>query len=86
MALSVNQVYQFNLAYQGAVNVINYQVDFGDGTRTGWFAGTLNTTTTISNVFSRAGEFAITVAARSVVGMQVYLDMHPHSHPRFAFS
>jgi hypothetical protein len=67
----VNQNYQFNLAYQGAVSYINYLVDFGDGTQTGWFSGTLSTTTPVSYIFTKTGEFSITVSARSVVGMQV---------------
>jgi hypothetical protein len=71
MGLSVNQVYQFNVAYQGAVSYINYQINFGDGTTTGWFSGTINTTTTVSHVFTSTGQFSVAVAARSLVGMQV---------------
>jgi PKD repeat protein len=71
MALTVNQIYQFNVAYQGAVSSINYLIDFGDGTTTGWFSGTLSTTTTVSHIFSKTGQFAISVSARSVVGMTV---------------
>lgn len=71
MSLKVNQNYQFNLGYVGAVSYINYLIDFGDGTQTGWISGTLGTTTTISYTFSKTGQFAISVAARSVVGMQV---------------
>ena len=71
MDLTVNQNYQFNLAYQGAVSYINYLVDFGDDTKTGWFSGTVNTATTVSHVFSKAGQFAVSVAARSLAGMQV---------------
>jgi hypothetical protein len=71
MDLTVNQNYQFNLAYAGAVNYINYLIDFGDGTQTGWMAGTLGTTTTISHIFSKTGQFSISIAARSLVGMQV---------------
>jgi len=73
MNLIVNQNYQFNLAYQGAVSYINYLVDFGDGTQTGWFSGTLNTTTPVSYIFTKAGEFSISVSARSMVGMEVKL-------------
>jgi hypothetical protein len=71
MALSVNQNYQFNVGYQGAVSYINYLVDFGDGTQTGWFSGTIGTTTTVSHIFSMTGQFSVSVAARPVVGIQV---------------
>lgn len=73
MALQINQNYQFNISYQGAVSYINYLVDFGDGTVTGWFSGTINTATTVSHIFSRTGKFSIMVSARSLVGMQVNL-------------
>ena len=73
MALTVNQLYQFALGYQGAVSQINYQIDFGDGTKTGWFPGILNSTTTVSHVFTRTGQFAISVAARSISAMKVNL-------------
>ena len=71
MSLLVNQNYQFGLSYQGAVSYINYQVDFGDGTKTGWFSGTINTVTNITHVFAKTGQFSVSVAARSVVGMTV---------------
>jgi PKD repeat protein len=71
MALTVNQNYQFSLGYAGAVNSINYLIDFGDGTSTGWFSGILNTATNVSHIFSMTGQFDITVSATSVVGMQV---------------
>ncbi len=73
MNLQVNQIYQFNLGYIGAVSYINYLIDFGDGTQTGWFSGIVNTTTTISQVFSTTGQFSISVAARSLAGMQVII-------------
>jgi len=69
--LTINQNYQFLTSYIGAVSYINYQIDFGDGTKTGWFAGVLNTTTTVSHVFTKTGQFGISVAARSLSGMQV---------------
>ncbi|UJR27333.1 hypothetical protein I4U23_008626 [Adineta vaga] len=69
MSLMVYQNYQFDLGYAGAVSFINYQVDFGDGTKTGWFAGTINTLTTVSHVFPKTGQFSVSVAARSVAGM-----------------
>ena len=71
MTLLVNQNYQFTLSYQGAVSYINYQVDFGDGTKTGWFSGTVNGLTNVSHVFAKTGKFAVSVAARSVAGMNV---------------
>jgi hypothetical protein len=71
MNLVVNQNYQFNLAYQGTVDYINYLIDFGDGTTTGWIIGTLSTTTTISHTFSMTGQFSISIAAQSVIGMEV---------------
>ncbi|CAF1178747.1 unnamed protein product [Adineta steineri] len=70
MALSINQNYQFSVSYQGAVNYISYQVNFGDGTKTGWFNGTINSATTVSHIFSTTGQFSVSVAARTVVGMQ----------------
>ncbi|CAF3607443.1 unnamed protein product [Adineta steineri] len=70
MALSVNQNYQFSVSYQGAVSYISYQVDFGDGTKTGWFNGTINSATTVSHIFSKTGQFSVSVAARTVIGMQ----------------
>ncbi|CAM4771183.1 unnamed protein product [Rotaria magnacalcarata] len=73
MALQVNQNYQFNLNYQGTVNYINYRIDFGDGTTTGWFSGTLNTATTIMHTFTKTGQFSISIAARSLVGMKPLL-------------
>ncbi len=74
MSLTVNQNYQFSLTYVGAVSFINYLVDFGDGTTTGWIAGTINSATNISHIFPMTGQFAVTVSARSVVGMQVTID------------
>lgn len=71
MNLQVNLNYQFTLSYQGAVSYINYQVDFGDGTKTGWFSGTVNGLTNVSHVFTKTGKFAVSVAARSVAGMNV---------------
>ena len=76
MDLKINQNYQFRIAYEGAVNYINYLIDFGDGTKTGWFSGILNSTTTVSHVFSKTGQFSISVAARSVVGMQVNIGIN----------
>ncbi|CAM2704890.1 unnamed protein product [Rotaria socialis] len=73
MALQVNQNYQFNLNYHGAVEYINYLIDFGDGTTTGWFSGTLNTTTTIMHTFTKTGQFSMSLAARSLVGMKPLL-------------
>ncbi|CAF4570580.1 unnamed protein product [Rotaria sp. Silwood1] len=70
MALQINQNYQFDVGYQGAVSYINYLIDFGDGTQTGWFSGTLNTTTVVSHIFSKTGKFSVSMAARSLVGMQ----------------
>ncbi len=75
-ALSVNQNYQFNIGYQGAVSYINYFIDFGDGTKTGWFSGTINAVTTVSHIFSKTGQFSVSVSARSVVGMQVKLKLN----------
>jgi hypothetical protein len=74
MSLTVNQNYQFSLGYVGAVSYINYLVDFGDGTTTGWISGTLNTATNISHIFPMTGQFAVTVSARAVVGMQVNIN------------
>ena len=71
MTLSVNQNYQFHVSYRGAVSCVNYLIDFGDGTQTGWFSGILNTTTTVSHTFSKTGQFSISVAARSLIDMQV---------------
>ncbi|CAF4157649.1 unnamed protein product [Rotaria sp. Silwood2] len=70
MALQINQNYQFNVGYQGAVSYINYLIDFGDGTQTSWFSGTLNTTTIVSHIFSKTGQFSVSMASRSLVGMQ----------------
>lgn len=75
MQLNVNQNYQFDVTYVGAVNYINYLIDFGDGTQTGWFSGTLNTTTSIPHIFSKTGQFSISVAARSLPGMTVNIRM-----------
>ncbi|CAF4423323.1 unnamed protein product, partial [Adineta steineri] len=41
-----------------------------DGTKTGWFNGTINSATTVSHVFSKTGQFSVSVAARTVIGMQ----------------
>jgi PKD repeat protein len=71
MNLIVNTNYQFNVGYQGAVNSINYFIDFGDGTQTGWFGGNLSTTTTVSHIFTTTGQFSVSVQAQSVIGMQV---------------
>lgn len=71
MQLTVNQNYQFDLNYVGAVSFINYLIDFGDDTQTGWISGALSAITTISHTFAKAGQFAISVAARSLPGMQV---------------
>ncbi|CAF3507643.1 unnamed protein product [Rotaria sordida] len=70
MALQINQNYQFAVSYQGAVSYINYLIDFGDGTQTDWFNGILNTPTIVSHIFSKTGKFSISMAARSLVGMQ----------------
>jgi hypothetical protein len=71
LALLINQNYQFNAGYVGAVSNINYLVDFGDGTQTGWFSGTINTITAVSHIYSKTGQFSISVSARSVSGMKV---------------
>jgi hypothetical protein len=71
LALSINQNYQFNVGYQGTVSNINYFIDFGDGTQTGWFSGTINTATVVSHIFPKTGQFAISVSARSIIGMTV---------------
>lgn len=77
MQLTLNQNYQFDLSYAGAVSYINYLIDFGDGTQTGWISGTLNAVMNISHTFAKAGQFAIAVAARSLPGMQVNMRITP---------
>ena len=71
MALSVNQVYQFNVTYQGAVTSISYRIDFGDGTKTGWFNGALQAPTTVSHVFATTGQFSVVLGARAAAGAKV---------------
>lgn len=71
MALSVNQVYQFNVSYQGAVNSINYQLDFGDGTKTGWLTGLVQAPTTVTHVFAGTGRFSVVLGARAAAGAKV---------------
>jgi PKD repeat protein len=85
MALGVNQPYQFSAVYQGAVFMINYQIDFGDGTKTGWFSGVLNAPTNVSHIFTKTGQYSVTLAARSLVGMQVNI-CSIYSYPSLTFS